>query len=285
MGGWMNMLLGLTPGASQAAVLPNTGSLAYLAAHPPQTTLAATSGAGSNPFTTTSSAPGSATGSSGSPAGSTGGGGGAVGAVGSPAGGGGTGNFTPGQVSAYRGGVENALNSIYSNVAGKVQAAEGPLYGGPAGAEGGAELLNYGAPGQGPVPGAPVLSAEQKALLGPGITSGFPWGPGISNVPGSNVSGPRQLLQSLMAGEEGTQTGFVPSTSQAFTQNVTGLGTSPWFIPGSAPQTFFPANVFGDVTGAAQGVGGASTTGSQPAPILGQQPSWLTQQSAFAPFF
>lgn len=141
------------------------------------------------------------------------------------------------QESAYRRSVANALSSTYSQVASSLA----PYFGGSGAATGEMELSTYA-----PNPaGAPVLSALQKQILGPGVTSSWPWGPGVNQVAGSSV---------LPPGLEGLAqaAGLTP-------------GTGGFLRGGNAPGSFYPTDVFGNPTGAAEeasavhGIGGVGS--------------------------
>lgn len=148
--------------------------------------------------------------------------------------------------------------------------------------------------------GAPTVTAQEAALLGSGLSSAFPFGAGVGNTPGTNVFNTSQY------GGNSNLATWTANTAPGSGANIP-LWQSGNVIPGTMPDTFFPADEFGNVTGnpfsslspggGANAFGGytppsPSVTnfgGDQPMAVGSQTPGWLNAMLAsprpYTPFF
>lgn len=262
MGGFVNSLFGQTGGLSQALQV-SFPSLSMQAQMAGASPTAASGGAGES-ATGTATDPVSGVAAAGGASGTTASGGASPSGV-SP---------SPAQIAQYRTGVEGALSSAYGRVA---QAAQ-PYTGQTPTPAAGEMLLEEYAPHPSNVP---ALTAEQASLLGPAVGASWPWGPGIWAAPGSNVSSSAGVGQLLSAA---------------------GANPSDLALAGSAPGSYFPTDVFGNVAGSPTSLpgqasqtsmvgtgdisypatstvslpssGGAALAGSAPASVFGNAPQW-----------
>ena len=110
--------------------------------------------------------------------------------------------------------------------------------------------------------GAFGLTPQQLAAMGPGVADAYPFGQGAPYTAGSGIY-------------SGVDTGATPNGAMN--------GVSGFFVPGSTPQSYFPTDYFGNVTGGATSFLGRSApdvSGNLSPPMLASN---LASDSPLAP--